>query len=256
MPDKNKAIKNPGLLLAIRVMRENPTPENQSRMIDEMMKAKFLAPAVIEMAPFMVGTNRTSLRDRTRMKFLSIQNSEGLRFFPAFTDEEELKKYNLEKRQQAVHLTFDDYARIVLDGGSAAGGFVINPFGENLIFDRATVLSLRKQKLRREKSGGGEDGTRVRIGQPKEVPDQMLKAVSEYLETQQAVKAAYLSLMQKEGEDSCYLFVIDSDEAVPFDEIAKTAQPYLHDIMLHIQPVHSDLGKAAATDRTPFYKKK
>lgn len=66
--------------MAIRVMREDPTQETQARVVEEIMKARFLAPVVLEAMPFTVGSNRTSFRDRCRMKFLSIHDGKGNRF--------------------------------------------------------------------------------------------------------------------------------------------------------------------------------
>ena len=68
------------------------------------------------------------------------------RFFPAFTDWEELRKLCGPKNQQTLVLSFDDYAGMVLNDNNAAG-FVLDPFGACLSFDRTMIghLVARKQ---------------------------------------------------------------------------------------------------------------
>ena len=65
---------------------------------------------------------------------------------PAFTCWEELRKLCGPKNQQTLVLTFDDYAAMVLRDNRAAG-FVVDPFGSCLSFDRAMMehLAVRKQ---------------------------------------------------------------------------------------------------------------
>lgn len=238
--------------MAIRVMKRDFDEENQRRVVEEIMKARFLAPVVLEVMPFKVGTDRTSLRDRSRMKFLCIHDGEGKRFFPAFTDEKEMEKYNLERGQQVSYLTFADYVQIMTDDQSA-GGFVINPYGENLVCERKLVMNWAKHM-----KGGNPGGQpRIRLGQPKTMPSEMLQAVSEYLKGREDVSAAYLSMMQPEGGETSYLIVVDMDgeENLVYDKIAEAAGQYLKGMSLNIEPFSSELGQAAAKGIEAFYTK-
>ncbi|MBS6644379.1 MAG: enhanced serine sensitivity protein SseB [Clostridiaceae bacterium] len=256
---ENKPIKNPGLIMAIRVMREDPTQESQARVVDEIMKARFLAPVVLEAMPFTVGSNRTSFRDRCRMKFLSIHDGKGNRFFPAFTDDKELEKFELERGQQVSHLTFEDYAKIIMDDQSA-GGFVINPYSDNLVCDRDMVMSWISHRAGQHVNGQGETGQRIRLGRPKDTPAELIQAVSDYLKEQELVEAAYLSMMQPEGEKSGYLIVVDmeggeADADAVYDGIAQAAKDHLNGMYLNVEPVSSGFGQAAIKDQEPFYRK-
>ena len=60
--------------------------------------------------------------------------------------QKELRKLCGPKNQQTLVLTFDDYAAMVLRDNRAAG-FVVDPFGSCLSFDRAMMehLAVRKQ---------------------------------------------------------------------------------------------------------------
>ena len=85
---------------------------------------------------------QTALGQGTQIQFQLLANQEGQPFFPAFTGWEELRKLCGPKNQQTLVLTFDDYTAMVVRDTRAAG-FVVDPFGSCLSFDRAMVeLSL------------------------------------------------------------------------------------------------------------------
>ena len=100
-------------------------------------QAQFLAPA--DIVPETEGKEAA-------LRFQLLTNQEGQPFFPAFTGWEELRKLCGPKNQQTLVLTFDDYAAMVLRDNRAAG-FVVDPFGSCLSFDRAMMehLAVRKQ---------------------------------------------------------------------------------------------------------------
>ena len=188
------------------------------------------------------------------MKFLSIHNGAGERFFPAFTDEKELEKFEMERDQQVSYLSFEDYVQLMADD-RAAGGFVINPYGENLVCDRKTVASWMKHMKEIKTGVSLEEEPRIRLGRPKEMPAQLIQAVSEYLKEQDRVRAAYLSLIQPEGGKTGYLIVVDMEGNADtvFDKIAEACAPHLKGMPLAVEPLASELGQAAAKDREPFY---
>ncbi len=71
-------------------------------------------------------------------------------------------------------MIFDDYSAMVLDEKGNSDGFVINPYGGNVVFNKDMVRALRDEKERRAKGGVVEqvvkkDAT-VQLGQPRIYP--------------------------------------------------------------------------------------
>ena len=71
----------------------------------------------------------------------------------AFTDWTELKRWRDEENQQTFAMNFDDYAGMLLrkdaQGNiSPALGFVINPFGGNIVVTREMVANMIAAKLK------------------------------------------------------------------------------------------------------------
>lgn len=149
MDDSGRPVENPALLAAVaRMNRENSRDSREAVLDLVISQARFLAPVTIAPAPEERAGGRTALGEGTAIQFQLIANQEGQPFFPAFTGWEELRKLCGPKNQQTVVLTFDDYAAMVLRDSRAAG-FVIDPFGCCLSFDRAMMEHLTARKAAR-----------------------------------------------------------------------------------------------------------
>ena len=133
-------VNNQQLLAAVARMNTENSRESREAVLDLVISsAAFLAPVTIQ-APAPKSASK-----ETQIQFQLLANQEDQVFFPAFTDWEELRKLCGPKNQQTVVLSFDDYARMILQDKRAAG-FVIDPFGICLSFDRTMVEHLVNRK--------------------------------------------------------------------------------------------------------------
>ncbi len=138
-------IKNPGLIRAMRAMRENNTASNRSRMASALMDARLLSPVRSENL-YVAAEGPTH-----RVKFEEISNTKGDRYYLAFTDFREYNKWNRDGRHRdAVVMDIEDYADILLRTLNEVSGFVINPFGENVSISKSLLLSLLRQRDEKE----------------------------------------------------------------------------------------------------------
>ena len=149
MPDMKKPIENPELVEALAALHQENTPQNQGRVLELVLHhAVLLAPAVVTPPPQAQQGGTAAADQKTAIQFQLITTKDGRPFFPAFTGWEELRKLCGPKNQQTVALTFDHYAGMVLRDNRAAG-FVIDPMGACLTFDRNMMEHLvqRKQEM-------------------------------------------------------------------------------------------------------------
>lgn len=134
----------PLLTAAERMGREN-TRESREAVLDAVISsARFLAPVNL-LSPEEGAVDGGG----AAVQFQLLPNQEGQPFFPAFTSWEELRRLCGPKNQQTLLLSFDDYAAMILRDGRGAG-FVIDPFGCCLSFDRAMVAHLVQRKAGQE----------------------------------------------------------------------------------------------------------
>lgn len=262
MVDVNKPVTNPDLVLAIKEMQQNDTKESKDQVINEVMKAHFISPVNISPIPGPSDEDgKVVLKEKSTIVFNIIENTANQHFFLAFTDWEELGKWCKSENQQTLIMTFDDYAAMVLNEKGNSDGFVINPFGGNIVLNKDMVRALRDERERRKKGGVVEQvvkkDTTVQLGQPRIYPEEMVKGISNYLKSQNNVKAAYLQLMIKDGEQS-YLVVVDfsGDRRVLFYGIANAAMSHLNGMFIDLIPYDSEFGRNATNNIEPFYRRK
>ena len=141
--EQAKPITNPELLSAVARMNQEQSRESREAVLDLVISsARFLAPVTITPAP-----GEEAPGQEATIQFQLLPNQSNQPIFPAFTSWEELRKLCGPRNQQTLVLSFPDYAKMILQDGRAAG-FVIDPFGCCLSFDRAMMehLVLRRQE--------------------------------------------------------------------------------------------------------------
>lgn len=142
--ERTTELNNQALLSAVERMGRENTRQSREAVLDAVISsARFLAPVNI-LSPEEAAV---SGGEGTAIQFQLLPNQEGQPFFPAFTGWEELRKLCGPKNQQTLLLSFDDYAAMILRDNRGAG-FVIDPFGCCLSFDRAMVEHLVGRKAR------------------------------------------------------------------------------------------------------------
>ena len=284
-----KELKNQDLIMAYHLMQYNATPERQAEFMQEVVKARFLAPASFDPEPETGEDGKLKLQPNTKVSFPEVANNEGKKYLPAFTDWKSAQKWELKEGQRLIATNFEDYAAMVLRDQDASG-FVINPFEENIRIERNVIAAIKQQqaafikqklaeaqKRQAEQKGQAAAGQgNGAAGQPagqqgqsapgqaqrtvtlpfhriEKCPEKFLEEARTYLKTQPVKKAYLQGLMQ--GDRKGCLFVLDheGDEKALFNELAKISKPYMPGMYLYATTVNSDLGKKAINGMEPFY---
>ncbi len=284
-----KELKNQDLIMAYHLMQYNATPERQAEFMQEVVKARFLAPASFDPEPETGEDGKLKLQPNTKVSFPEVANNEGKKYLPAFTDWKSAQKWELKEGQRLIATNFEDYAAMVLRDQDASG-FVINPFEENIRIERNVIAAIKqqqaafiKQKLAEAQKRQAEQKVQAAAGQGngaagqpagqqgqsvpgqaqrtvtlsfhriEKCPEKFLEEARTYLKTQPVKKAYLQGLMQ--GDRKGCLFVLDheGDEKALFNELAKISKPYMPGMYLYATTVNSDLGKKAINGMEPFY---
>ena len=260
MNDKEKKItdiSNPALVYAMEVLKEKKDKNSEMKFISELSRARFISPAIIEVKDEngeykLAETDGISDPENTRIHFMMLTQNTGKKFLPAFTDMDEVRKWRKEENLQTVVTTFDNHMEMILKDDDGPSGFVINPFGSNMIMPRELLAQLKEaaDKHRDEK---------IMIGDPRDYPEDLVGVLSDFFEENGTVEKAYI-LMMKRGEQESYLLIIDFDNAdydlqrrKLFDAAAEAAKDHLNGLSLSIASFADELGKKAADNKLPFY---
>lgn len=250
MIDVNKPVTNPKLVDSINKFLTEKSAENEFVLIEKITQAHFLTPIIMQGE-----IENGILTAGSTISFKMIANSSDESFFIAFTDWEELAKWS--KDQEQTHIsTYEDLKTMVLKDTEKVKGFVINPYGQNIVI----TPELMQYFARRKSEIVIEKDTKVMLGQPANYPSEMVNALSKFFKKHKEVESAYLFLAHKEGDEKPNLLLVigfTGEKSALFPQIAAIAQDYLgKDEYIDLVPMNTAFGKDATKDVTPFYKKK
>lgn len=129
-------MENFRLNVLLKDVNENKTQAGVNALFEEIVvKAQFLS-VVIE-------TEEIQENGEPVMRMPMLTAGDGKGFYPVFTDQENLEKWEQMKAAKTLTLTFDDYADMMQKNGQAAG-IVINPFSHNFVLVREMIADLKK----------------------------------------------------------------------------------------------------------------
>ncbi len=258
MIDINKPVTNPDLLKAINDSYPNQT-DRQKQIILEVRKAHLLAPVLISPEPEGdINVNERVIKKDTTISFNLIEDTNNQTFLIAFTDWNALRKWSNIENQQTLIVTFEDLSSMVLNSKDGHAGFVINPYGEDIVFRRSLLEALKEEQNKPIIDNSCEyvvkKDTSVMLGQPRVFPQELVDAIKRYLKNQRMVRAAYFMQMLRDEEIS-YLLIVDfsGDKKELFSGIANSAQGYLNGMNIDMMPLEAGFAQNAVRNVKPFY---
>lgn len=236
--------------------------ELEGVMIDEVIEGKYLIPMKLiengeSSEPDEQGMR--TLQQGATIQFACLVSENNTSWLPAFTDWVEFEKAYDKSEWGGNIATYEDLMAV----SEKMDGIVVNCRGIAFSIpdnNKKKIDEFRRQKTEPQPAGIQqhvvEKGTKVLLGEPKEYPEQMINAVSQFMKKQKRIKKAYLRLMVKENERS-FLIIVDYEGSKDdlFPGIAEVAEPYLHGMPLDLTGM-ADWVMSSVQSIQPFYKKK
>ncbi len=225
--------------------------EVMNKMAEEIvMNARFLS---------LVQTEKAD-GGKMRISFALLNDDKGRRFYPLFTDTEELMKWPLAQGEspETMALIFDNYAQMIVDR-NAADGIVINPFSDNLMVEKEAV-SRWWDKKQIAKRGFTQrimpnDADAV-FSIPAPFPTDLSEALCSAAKQHGEIRRLWLRQMEQDGKKS-FLAVIDGDniKGSAINELGSAAKPLLKKYGLELNIIFSasEHGKKATENVLPVY---
>jgi hypothetical protein len=233
---------NDRLLEQMKIVKEDPSYAQREVYLSTLKKARFLVP--------IKWINTQNTRRRT---LATIYKATGEKYLLAFTSWEELFKWSENEDERVVALSHEELRRQVLDKQTSYDGFVIDPYGVNLITPRQEILSSLPLVAPQTTRSAGREAV---ISLPRVYSQRLLGAITSQLKQFYNVRCAYFLLMATEDGEKNYLVVIDfvGDNRRLFYHVMNAAQPFLKkNEHLTIVSTDSALGRMATRGQKPFY---
>ena len=142
-----KNVSNPMLMGAIELMKADPSEEHKKMLFEEIMKADYLVPALIEPTPVADGEGRMRLSKEQKIAFPMLKTPDGRKFFAAFTDKMEYEKYQKDEKLSRLTMKMEEIGHVMLRGQTDATGCVINPGGCNIMVPKEMMQTILAAKF-------------------------------------------------------------------------------------------------------------
>lgn len=226
----------------MKIVKEDPSYAQREVYLSILKRARFLVP--IEW----IHTHNS--RRRT---LATIYKASGEKYLLAFTSWEELFKWREDKDERVVALSHEELRQQVLDKNTTYDGFVIDPYGINLITPKQEIISSLPLVAPQTTRSAGREAI---ISIPRIYSQRLLGAIRTQLKNFYTVRCAYFLLMATEDGEKNYLVVIDfvGDNRRLFYRVMSAAQPFLKkNEHLTIVSTDSALGRMAIRGQKPFY---
>lgn len=233
---------NAKLVEMMKQIADDPSYAKREVYLSALAKARFLVP--IEW------TTTGNQRYRT---LSAIYTASGQRFLLAFTDWQELFKWREEEDERVVAMSYEELKSQVMEAKNNYDGFVIDPFGVNLICHKQEIISSLPLVAPQTRRSAGREAV---ISIPRIYSQRLLSAIREELKGFYVVESAHFLLMATEDGEKNYLLVLDfvGDNRRLFYRISHAAQPYIKkNERLTIVSADSNLGRMAIRGQRPFY---
>lgn len=152
----NAKVNNPLLAGAIESMQADPEPKKKEMVLEQILKAMFLCPATLSVPPSLGEDGNLYLQNDCEISHKMVMDMQNRPLLLAFTSQEEMDKWmNQHEITEFIYgfgMSFTEYAELMMqklpDGSRGpAQGFVIDPYGCNLIVDRDMVANIYVRSL-------------------------------------------------------------------------------------------------------------
>ncbi|MFR1502224.1 MAG: enhanced serine sensitivity protein SseB C-terminal domain-containing protein, partial [Ruminococcus sp.] len=232
--------------------RKKSTQETELPMIDALFRSQVIAPVQLINAEQDLNMEDGE-KHQTQIKFVMVQNNDK-KFFPAFTDMEELNRWQNPPEYRTMIIPFLQYAAMFQQNGDAEG-IVVNPFreGESVAMPKANVIDLAKRFVHYQRQ---QQQNRVQLFDLKDKPIDLMKELSAHFEEVPEVHAAYMTGMRVGNKESVML-VLDCDQV---EDTKSLFQPAAQIVNRHtngnppgIITTQHDMSKSILERTTPFY---
>lgn len=248
MIDINEPVKNPKLLKAINELKNDPNQDNEQQFIKVLVEAHLLVP-ILNNKELSNHLDQVELKKDLNLEIQDLQNTQGERYIPVFTDWDELNKGTFTVPLSGLIFTYENYKNAVINNNKWQG-IVINPYTQNIVLGKKQLeyISNKSVSLQKDES--------VMIGEPANYPMGLLNALIDMFDNMKEVKKAYFLLMVKNNVNKSYVLILDLDGNPNdiFQKIGVKATMYLaKEEALDFIVYNSSFGKSATVDKKPFY---
>ena len=241
MPEEERPVINPQLMMSASMFfqcleNKSVTPDKEINLLVDTYRAHFLIP--VEGEP----------KDG-RITVPALERNDGLKFVPFFTDSNEAKKYDANKKFKFLPASFEQMKEFT-DSGETV---VLNPFGFNFNITKDTCEGMIAASKMVPKDNAGR-AVIYTIERPNPV---LVRKLSEICDENGNVKRAFIKGIRKNGKNSTIIVLdcadLGEDETKEAVASVKERAGELLEEEFEFFSTRHNIGKITADNTEPFF---
>lgn len=210
----NEEWRNDDLLQALTDFRTNQTPENESRFINNLTTAVFIAPVTFSIEPVQNEAGELEVPEDSEMRLVTFQNEEGHGVFPIFTDMTAFQAQEIEADDNLYSwpMTIADYLPIFQNPDSQdMDGLALNPFTDGMPITRENLAFIAGAG---QTAAAGSENADMQLTDTDELPTPLLSELIGLADDSRgAVETIWVLWLQNDETGLAnYLLVVDGPD--------------------------------------------
>ncbi len=254
----NNEFKNASMQQAMENLRADHSQTNMLAAAEALLNTKVMIPAKWDKEPQTDEFGQLRFEPDTKVSLMVISAENGMRFFPAFTEMEEVKKFYQDHQVTCLILSLDQYLPFLTSAKDTMTGIVIDPKGINMPFKTdflEGITKANKQRLDQNTIHKGQHIHLKNVGKEAEKLEATLISSGFH---EPDVRAIYLKERVddlKHPEKSHWFIVVDSDrlDTGIFNRIGQTCRPACNGRDMEFMFADQKLGRDIASTSNPIY---
>ncbi len=217
---------------ALRIVKENNTPENVKAMARVLVGSNLLIPAKWDKQPSRNDKNQMVFAPNTQFQFALASTPKQDKFLVIFTSNYDYKHWDEKQLFNPMVLGFNQLLPMI-ENLKDLKGIVVDPTDVNITLSMEFLLQFKKYQAVGVKPDSGVAQKRFRNGEKinlKEVEgkEDLKKAICEFAKTREDIKAVYIKTrIQDDGSEHWFL-VVDMMPKDPnvFQQFGQAIHPF------------------------------
>lgn len=255
-------------------LRDHPTPELEEKIYEAFRTFRFLMPIVVyneDDIATMTEDKVVTIKEDAEMQVIPLENEEGEKVFPAFTDLYEVNRAGIDlatPEHYLLEMTLSRFETLV-DNSDDVMGFAINPFSHNVVIAGPQFAHYHERLAQEE----NEQEKRQARAEAQAIADleeaeayqietdvhntDLEKSLAKEMDAQGNVHRAYL-LKKVYLDKERYLVIVDKerDGKSIFADLRDAAYPVLpYEDQIEFLSYNEPEAKTYVEQMTPFYER-
>ncbi len=254
-------LDNDVLRKALEACRANLNNETLGRAGRALMDTKVMIPARWDKEPIAMKDGQMQFAPDTKITVMVAENKNGMKMYPFFTSEAEVKKFFGDRKVKCLVMGSDQFVPMLEQSDSAIEGIVVDPAGVNFPFKSKLIIDLKKNYKSPVKPETIKKGESVYLKNPEGDHNQLEAELISCGFHEPSIKSIYLkerleTANPEEGKTHWFI-LIDTDEKDTglFKRISQQVRPYVEGKDLEFMFADSKLGQDIMKTSSPLYTK-